>query len=55
MPRQPDIGIEIDVRLQKCGIENFELYEGGSEHAYPEPTTGYHGTPEAGGVPWRCA
>jgi hypothetical protein len=51
-PSRLDIGIEKAVRrLQACGIETFESCEGGSGHAYPEPTVRFHGTPEAG---WRA-
>ncbi len=37
--------------LQAEGIETFQSCEGGSGHAFPEPTVEFHGTPEAG---WRA-
>lgn len=56
-PRRPipgklDRGIRAAVRrLQAAGIETFESCEGGSGHAYTEPTVRFRGTPEAG---WRA-
>lgn len=39
-----DHGIENAVNvLQYAGIETFESCEGGSGHAYPEPTMRFHG------------
>ena len=39
-----DHGIELAVRaLRDAGIETFESCEGGSGHAYPEPTIRFHG------------
>jgi hypothetical protein len=29
--------------LRKAGVETFESCEGGSGHAYPEPTVRFHG------------
>lgn len=44
-----DPGIRKAVALMRAaGIETFESCEGGKEHAYPEPTVRFHGTPEAG-------
>jgi hypothetical protein len=39
-----DVGIAqaVDV-LRAAGIETFESCEGGSGHAYPEPTVRFHG------------
>jgi hypothetical protein len=52
IPGMIDIGIQRAVRvLQSGGIETFESCEGGADHAYPEPTVRFHGTPEAG---WRA-
>lgn len=34
--------------LQGAGIETFESCEGGSGHAFPEPTVRFYGTPAAG-------
>lgn len=52
VPGQLDRGIERAVRsLQAAGIETYESCEGGSGHAYPEPTVRFHGAPEAG---WRA-
>lgn len=43
-----DVGIvKAVVALRSHGIETFESCEGGSGHAYPEPTVRFHGdTPE---------
>ena len=39
-----DAGIERAVRiLNQAGIETYESCEGGSGHAYPEPTIRFHG------------
>lgn len=44
-----DSGIEALVRLLVSkGIETFESCEGGSGHAYPEPTVRFHGGPAEG-------
>ena len=34
--------------LQAAGVETFESCEGGSGHAFPEPTIRFYGTPAAG-------
>ena len=34
--------------LQEGGVETFESCEGGSGHAFPEPTIRFYGTPAAG-------
>jgi hypothetical protein len=52
VPGKLDPGIREAVEiLQKGGIETFESCEGGEEHAFPEPTVRFYGTPEAG---WRA-
>lgn len=52
VPGKIDSGIRQAVlRLQAHGIETCESCEGGSGHAYPEPTVAFYGTPEAG---WRA-
>ena len=39
-----DAGIEHAVQIpNQVGIETYESYEGGSGHAYPEPTVRFHG------------
>lgn len=39
-----DAGIERAVKiLNQAGIETYESCEGGSGHAYPEPTIRFHG------------
>ena len=39
-----DAGIErAVVLLNKAGVETYESCEGGSGHAYPEPTIRFHG------------
>lgn len=44
-----DPGIEIAVKvLNDAGIETYESCEGGSGHAYPEPTIRFHGGREEG-------
>ena len=44
-----DAGIEKAVRiLNEAGIETYECCEGGSGHAYPEPTIRFHGEHGAG-------
>lgn len=49
IPGKLDAGIEKAVRrLQAGGIETFESCEGGSGHAYPEPTIRFHGSMAAG-------
>ena len=49
VPGKLDPGIRKAVeRLQAEGIETFESCEGGSGHAFPEPTIRFYGTPEAG-------
>jgi hypothetical protein len=46
---QLDRGIRNTVeRLRKAGVETYESCEGGSGHAYPEPTIAFHGGPGAG-------
>ncbi len=51
-PGKFDPGIARAVELlQSADIETFESCEGGSGHAYPEPTIRFHGSPEAG---WRA-
>jgi len=50
MPLDP--GIERAVRvLMGAGVETFESCQGGSGHAYPEPTVRFHGERSAG---WRA-
>jgi hypothetical protein len=52
IPGRLDPGVRKAVeRLQNSGIEAFKSCEGGHDHAYPEPTIRFHGTPEAG---WRA-
>lgn len=47
-----DAGIARAVRvIREAGVETFESCEGGSEHAYPEPTVRFHGNAEEG---WRA-
>ena len=47
-----DPGIKQAVEiLQAEGIETFESCEGGTGHAFPEPTIRFHGHPAAG---WRA-
>lgn len=39
-----DKGIERAVHvLNDFGIDTYESYEGGADHAYPEPTVRFHG------------
>ena len=39
-----DAGIRVAVEaLRAAGVETFESCEGGSGHAYPEPTVRFHG------------
>ena len=39
-----DLGIHDAVEvLSRAGVETFESCEGGSGHAYPEPTVRFHG------------
>jgi hypothetical protein len=52
LPCELDPGIRRAVEvLQAAGIETFESCEGGTSHAFPEPTIRFHGDPEAG---WRA-
>jgi hypothetical protein len=52
IPGEIDPGIRQAVQLlQDHGIETCESCEGGTGHAYPEPTVAFWGTPEAG---WRA-
>jgi hypothetical protein len=49
MPGRIDPGIAEAVSiLQQSGVETFESCEGGSGHAFPEPTIRFYGTPAAG-------
>ena len=48
--RVVDIRLAVQ-RLQEHQIETCESCEGGPDHAYPEPTVAFYGTPEAG---WRA-
>jgi hypothetical protein len=49
VPAQIDPGIRKAVELfQKYGVQTFESCEGGSGHAYPEPTVAFYGGPGAG-------
>jgi hypothetical protein len=49
VPGQIDPGIRRAVKvLQEGGVETFESCEGGSGHAFPEPTVRFYGTPAAG-------
>ena len=44
-----DAGIATAVEtLQTAGVETFESCEGGTGHAYPEPTVRFHGDRQAG-------
>jgi hypothetical protein len=44
-----DEGIETEVKvLIEAGIETFESCEGGSDHAYAEPTIRFHGDKSEG-------
>jgi hypothetical protein len=44
-----DVGIQGAVQaLVAAGIETFESCEGGSGHAYPEPTVRFHGDQSEG-------
>jgi hypothetical protein len=44
-----DDGIETEVKvLIEAGIETFESCEGGSDHAYTEPTIRFHGDKSEG-------
>lgn len=44
-----DTGIEAAVRvLHAAGIDTFESCEGGTGHAYPEPTVRFRGTEPEG-------
>jgi len=52
VPGTIDPGIRDAVEcLQRSGVETFESCEGGTGHAYTEPTVRFRGTPEAG---WRA-
>lgn len=52
VPGKLDRGIERAVRLlQEHKIETFESCEGGTGHAFTEPTIRFDGVPEAG---WRA-
>lgn len=52
VPGKIDPGILKAVeRLQADGVATFESCEGGTGHAYPEPTVRFSGTPETG---WRA-
>lgn len=46
-PLDPGIAHEVQT-LQAAGVYTFESCEGGSGHAYPEPTVRFHGGPEEG-------
>lgn len=44
----PDSPLDAGIRpfvvaLREAGIETFESCEGGSDHAFPEPTVRFHG------------
>jgi hypothetical protein len=41
-PLDPGIAAAV-VALSAAGVETFESCEGGSGHAYPEPTVRFHG------------
>src|SRR5687767_1979211 len=41
-PLDKGISTAVEV-LRRAGIETFESCEGGSGHAYPEPTVRFHG------------
>jgi hypothetical protein len=41
--------------LREGGVETFESCEGGSGHAFHEPTVRFHGGPEAGFHALACA
>lgn len=41
-PLDPGIADAVEI-LQAAGVETFESCEGGSGHAYPEPTVRFHG------------
>jgi hypothetical protein len=41
-PLDPGIAQAVQI-LNDCGLETFESCEGGSGHAYPEPTIRFHG------------
>ena len=41
-PLDPGISEAVE-GLQAAGVETFESCEGGSGHAYPEPTVRFHG------------
>lgn len=43
----PGIARAVSV-LSSAGVETFESCEGGSGHAYPEPTVRFHGDRQAG-------
>ena len=48
-PGRIDPGIADAVAiLQRNGVETFESCEGGTGHAFPEPTVRFYGTPAAG-------
>jgi hypothetical protein len=41
-PLDPGIARAVEI-LQAAGVETFESCQGGSGHAYPEPTIRFHG------------
>ena len=44
-----DVGIAQEVEtLRAAGVETFESCQGGSGHAYPEPTVRFYGDPAEG-------
>lgn len=44
-----DLGIKWAVAiLRRAGVETFESCEGGADHAFPEPTVRFFGSPWAG-------
>jgi hypothetical protein len=42
LPLDPGIRRAVEV-LQAAGIETFESCQGGTDHAFPEPTVRFHG------------
>lgn len=44
-----DTGIEpVVIALRSAGVETFESCQGGTGHAYPEPTVRFHGNQPEG-------
>jgi hypothetical protein len=41
-PLDPGIATQVEI-LRAAGVETFESCQGGSDHAYPEPTVRFHG------------